>query len=111
MTAEVVGKSLELLKEAVPTVSRVAVLWNPDNAVFQAQMLRETQVAAGRLGVELRIFAARGPDEIDRALTAIAGESVGALLVLADPILAIHGKRIVDFAAERRLPAMYGIMD
>ena len=90
MTAEVVGKSLELLKETVPEVSRVAVLWNPDNAIFQAQMLREAQLAAGRLGVELRTFGARGPDELDGAFAAITSERAGALLVLADPVLVIH---------------------
>ena len=62
MSADVVGKSLELLREAVPAVSRVAVIWNPDNAIFQAQMLRDTQLAAGRLGIELSIVAVRGAD-------------------------------------------------
>jgi putative tryptophan/tyrosine transport system substrate-binding protein len=100
-----------MLKEVVPTVDRVAVLWNPDNAIFQAQLLREAQLAAGRLGIELRTVAARGPDELDRAFAAIPAEGAGALFVLADPILAIHRKRIVDFAEKSRLPAMYGIKD
>jgi putative ABC transport system substrate-binding protein len=111
MTSELAGKSLEMLKEVVPTVDRVAVLWNPDNAIFQAQLLREAQLAAGRLGIELRTVAARGPDELDRAFAAIPAEGAGALFVLADPILAIHRKRIVDFAEKSRLPAMYGIKD
>jgi putative tryptophan/tyrosine transport system substrate-binding protein len=111
MTSEVAGKSLEMLKEVVPTVDRVAVLWNPDNAIFQAQLLREAQLAAGRLGIELRTHAARGPDDLDRAFAAIPAEGAGALFVLADPILAIHRKRIVDFAEKSRLPAMYGIKD
>jgi putative ABC transport system substrate-binding protein len=111
MTAEVAGKSLELLKEAAPAVSRVAVLWNPDNAIFQAQMLRQTQLAAAMLGVELRTVAARHGDDLEGAFGAIAAESVGALLVLADPTLAIHRKRIVDFADKSRLPAMYGMKD
>jgi putative ABC transport system substrate-binding protein len=111
MTAEVVGKSLELLKEAVPKISRVAVLWNPDNAVFQAQMLRETEVAAALLGVQLQTFGVRGPGELDRAFAAITRERVDALLVLADPILALHQAQIVDFAQKSRLPAMYGIKD
>jgi putative ABC transport system substrate-binding protein len=51
MTGEVVGKSLELLREAVPGISRVAVLWNPDNPVFQTQLLRGAQAAAAVLGV------------------------------------------------------------
>ena len=61
MSAEVVGKSLELLKEVVPKLSRVAVLWNPNNAIFQAQMLRETQVAAGPLALDLQTFAREVP--------------------------------------------------
>src|SRR5262245_5844211 len=110
MSAEVVGKSLEMLKETVPKLSRVAVLWNPDNSIFQAQILRETQVAAGVLGVELRTFGARGADEFDQAFAAItrARAAAGALLVLPDPIFVLHHERIVDFAAKSRLPAMYG---
>jgi putative tryptophan/tyrosine transport system substrate-binding protein len=110
MSAEVVGKSLEMLKETVPKLSRVAVLWNRDNSIFQAQILRETQVAAGMLGVELRTFGARGADEFDQAFAAItrAGARAGALLVLPDPIFVLHHERIVDFAAKSRLPAMYG---
>ena len=85
MSADVVGKSLELLREAVPGVSRVAVIWNPDNAIFQAQMLRDTQLAAGRLGIELRTVAVRGPDEFELAFAGIASTQAGALMVLSDP--------------------------
>jgi putative ABC transport system substrate-binding protein len=108
MNTEVVGKSLEVLKEAIPTVARVAVLWTPDNAVFQAQLLREAHAAAGALGVRLRTFAVRGPAELDRTFAAIIGERVDALLVLPDPTLILHHARIVDFAKRSRLPAMYG---
>jgi putative tryptophan/tyrosine transport system substrate-binding protein len=108
MSAEVVGKSLELLKEVVPKLSRVAVLWNPDNAIFQAQMLRETQVAAGTLGLELQTFGARGADEFGRVFEAMTRARAGALLVLADAILILHRARIVDFAEKSRVPAMYG---
>ncbi len=112
MSAEVIGKSLELLKETVPKLSRVAVLWNPDNAIFQAQMLRETQIAAGALAVELQIFAARGADEIDQAFAAMTRGRVGALLVLPDPVFNSHHRgRIVGLAERSRLPAMYGSRD
>jgi putative ABC transport system substrate-binding protein len=59
MTSGVVGKSLELLKEALPTVSPVAVLWNPNNPVFQGEILQETETAAAKLGVELKTFGIR----------------------------------------------------
>jgi putative ABC transport system substrate-binding protein len=107
MSSEVVGKSLELLKQATPAVARIAVMWNPENAVFQGQMLRETQLAAGRLGVELRIFAVRGPEEFEPALAGIGSAGAGALLVLTDPAYVAHAARLADLANERRLPTMY----
>ena len=54
MTIEVIGKSLALLKQAVPKASPMAVLWNPDNVTYQGQILRETEVAAGKLGIRLQ---------------------------------------------------------
>ena len=71
MTSEVIGKSLALLKQTVPTVSPVAVLWNPNNEVYQGQILRETEMAAGKLGVELQTFGVRTPDEFDRTFASI----------------------------------------
>jgi putative ABC transport system substrate-binding protein len=111
MSSEVVGKSLELLKEAVPAVSRVAVLWNPDNAIFQAQMLRETQLAAGRLGIELRTFTARGPDELEPAFAGLKSAQAGALLVLPDPAYTPRAARIAELANKGRLPAMYAVRE
>lgn len=112
MSADVIGKSLELLRETVPNLSRVAVLWNPDNAIFQAQMLRETQIAAGALAIELQIAAARSADEIDQAFAAMTRGRVGALLVLPDPVFnVVHRGRIVGLAEKSRLPAMYGARD
>ena len=108
MTAEVTGKSLELLREFMPKLSRVAVLWNPANAVFQGQMLKVTKHAGAVLGLQLRAVGARGPHELDRAFEAIAKENVGAMLVLADPTLVGQRARIIGFAAKHRLPAVYG---
>ena len=110
-TAEVSGKSLELLKEIVPKLSRVAVLWNPANVIFQAQLLKATERAAGVLGLQLREFGARNADELDRAFAAISNARVGALMVLGDPTLAGEKARIIDFAAKQRLPAIYGVED
>jgi putative ABC transport system substrate-binding protein len=111
MAAEVIGKSLALLKEAIPNLSRVAVLWNPSNVVFQGQILRATEVAAQALAVELQICGVRGPDEIDGAFAAMSDAGAGALLVLPDPMLALHQTRIVDLANKRHLPSMYGLRD
>ena len=108
MTAEVVGKQLELVKETLPKISRVAALWNPANPIFQAIQRRETEVAARALGVQLQILEARGPDEIDRAFAAMAREHTRALLVLGDPVFTSYRKRIADLAAKSRLPAVSG---
>lgn len=108
MTAEVTGKSLELLKEVVPKLSHVAVLWNPANAVFQGQMLRVAKRASAILGLQLRPVGPRGTHELDRAFEVIAKENVGAMLVLADPTLVGQRARVIDFAAKHRLPAVYG---
>ena len=108
MTAEVVGKQLELLKQTVPKISRVAALWNPANPIFQAIQRKETEAAARTLGVQLRILEARGPDEIESAFATMARERTRALLVLGDPVFRSHRKRIADLAANGRLPAVSG---
>jgi len=111
MTADVAGKSLELLKEVVPKVTRVAVLWNPGNAVFQGQMLKAAHRAADVLGLQLRQFGARNADELDRAFEAISDAHVGALMVFGDPTLIVYKARIIEFAAKHHLPAIYGTED
>jgi putative ABC transport system substrate-binding protein len=108
MTGEVVGKSLELLKDIVPKLSHVAVLWNPDNAVFQSQMLQATERAAIVLGLQLREFGARNTDEIDHAFEAMSKAHVDALLVMADPTFIANRARIIDLSARSHLPAIYG---
>jgi putative ABC transport system substrate-binding protein len=111
MAAEVIGKSLELLKETIPNLSCVAVLWNPSNAVFQGQILEATEDAARKLGLELQDFGVRGPDEFQVAFAGIINGRAGALLVLPDPMLAFYQTPIIDFANQRRLPSMYGLRD
>ena len=106
-TSEVVGKSLEFLKEAIPKIVRVAALWNPANAVFQTQMLKEAEAAAAALGVQLKGFGARNAEELDAVFTAIAKERADAMLVLADPFLISRQRAIIDLALKQRLPAIY----
>ena len=92
-TSEVVGKSLELLKEVIPEIARVAALWNPSNVVFQAEMLKEAETAAAALRIQLKVFGGRDADELGGAFTAIAHEHADALLVLADPFLISRQKK------------------
>jgi putative ABC transport system substrate-binding protein len=103
---ELSGKRLELLKETIPKLSRVAVLWNPSNPSVPP-LLRETEAAAHALRLRLQLLEVRGPTEIDRAFSAIARDRAGALLVLPDPTAVDQQKRILDLAAKSRLPAMY----
>ena len=104
---EILGKGLELLKEIVPKVRRVAILSNPASPV-QPLFIREVKVAARSLGVQLQLLEARGPNEFDGAFAAMAKERVGALLVVADSIFILHRTRLADLAARSRLPAIYG---
>src|SRR5713101_5899843 len=107
MVPELVGKQLEVLKEMVPTLSRVALLWNPANPASVPQ-LREAEAAARALGVRLQPVEAGGPQEIDSAFAAMTRERAGALVVLTDSILTNQRRQIAGLAAERRLPAVYG---
>ena len=111
MTIEVIGKSLALLKQTVPTVSPVAVLWNPNNVTYQGQIMREAEIAAGKLSVALQTFGVRGPDEFDRTFAAITSARSASLLVLPDPLFSAYTARIADLANKSRLPAMYGLRE
>jgi ABC-type uncharacterized transport system substrate-binding protein len=102
---EMSGKQLELLKEAVPKLTRVAVLANPANPPT-AGFLKEAELAARSLGVQLRVLEARNPDELDGAFSAMKKERPGGLLVIAATFIGINSQ-IVSFATINRLPAMY----
>ena len=107
---EIVGKELELLKEVVPKVSRVAVLGNPGNPSY-GPMLREAQVAGRSLGVQLQVLEARGPNEFDRAFAAMVKQRAGALLVFADAAYIFDRTPLAQLAAKSRLPAIYGLRE
>jgi putative ABC transport system substrate-binding protein len=107
---ELAVKRLELLKEALPGVSRVAVLWNaanPGNVII----LRGVQAAAQTLGVTLQTREVRGPDDFEAAFAKMRRERPDALMILDDPLLFQYRASIVDFAAKRRLPAMHPIRE
>ena len=103
-----IGKRLEILKEALPHLSRVAVLWNglnPASAVF----VREAEEAARTLGLQLHSTAVRAASEFEGAFAAMASKHVEAVLVVEDPtVIGQDVPRIVRLAASRRLPTMYG---
>jgi putative tryptophan/tyrosine transport system substrate-binding protein len=100
---EILAKQLELLKQAVPRASQVAVLYNPTNSLI----LSELQVAAQGLGMTLHFVAVQQPEEFERTFAAIRAAQVDALHVIQDHLLFSHRTRIVDFAAQSQLPAIY----
>jgi putative ABC transport system substrate-binding protein len=110
LSPEVGGKRLELLKEVVPTASRVVVLWNPTNSSNSLQV-KEIRTAAQTLALRVQSLEVSKPDDIERAFTAIPREGADALLVFADPFLTSQSSRIFDLATKNRLPAMYGQSD
>jgi putative ABC transport system substrate-binding protein len=100
------GKGLELLREVVPNVTRVAVLWNPTNP-GNTHQLRGAEAAAAASGVRLLPVEAGAPAEIDSAFVAMARERAGGLLVLLDVMFYDRRERITALAAKNRLPAVY----
>ncbi len=103
---ELEGKRLELLRELIPNLSHVAVLWNPVNA-FHVTSLKQARVAAELLRMRVQSVEVRASEEIDGALAAIASERPGALLILADRVFLHDRKRLMDFATQNRIPGVY----
>jgi putative ABC transport system substrate-binding protein len=92
-------------------VRRVAALWNPSNAVFQQQMVRETEAAAARLRIQVQLVAARHGDELSKAMEALSAQRCDALTVLADPVFSVHRAQITAFAKKARLPSASGFRE
>jgi putative ABC transport system substrate-binding protein len=105
---ELLPKRLALLKEALPAVSRVAALWHPGayGERTMKDMTRDTEAAARRLDVGLRLVAVQGPDDFARAFSEIAAERADALIVFPSPMLFTGLARIAQLAAEYRMPSM-----
>jgi putative ABC transport system substrate-binding protein len=109
MTPDVGAKRLQLLKEVFPKPARpVAVLWNPDY-VGMAARFRQAQRAGSTIGMDVRSVEVRDSRELERALEALDRERPDALVLLADPLTLSQRLRIVEFAAEERLPAIYEV--
>jgi putative ABC transport system substrate-binding protein len=106
VSQEIAGKQLELLKEIVPKVSLMAVLWNPTTR-GNALALKEAEIAARALGVELQVLEACSLNDFESAFAAMSRKRAGALLILGDVMFTTHRRRLADLAAKSRLPAMY----
>jgi putative tryptophan/tyrosine transport system substrate-binding protein len=107
---EVAPKRLQLLKLAVPTMSRVAFLWNPDNP-SHAAYLDEWKAAAPALGVEMLFVAVRSSDEFDSTFAAMMRERPDAFTMTADALHQLRIGWIIDFLARNRLPGMYQVRE
>lgn len=109
LNADLVGKCLEYLTQAVPRVSRVAVLWQPGafGERTEKEMLQAAAAAAQALGIQLQFVEARSPADIDKAFSEITGARADALTVLVSGMLLGERRRIVDLAAKNRLSVIY----
>jgi putative tryptophan/tyrosine transport system substrate-binding protein len=106
LSTELSGKRLALLKEMLPTLSRVIVLWNsgnPDNA----GQLREAEAAAQALGVHLQPIGVRDAQEVDKAFSVILGSRADTVYMLGDALISDNRARIADFMTRHRLPSMF----
>jgi putative ABC transport system substrate-binding protein len=106
MTFELSGKRLELLREMIPKLSRVAVLWNPQGPASTLNW-KEVQLPARQLGIQLHSMEVRSPDELDKAFEAVTRARVGALTIMPDALVTSNIKRIAALAGKNRLPAIY----
>ena len=113
LSAELVGKRLELLTQAVPGVSRVTVLRSPValGERTEKDILKGVEVAARALGLQLQFVEARGPDDFDRAFSDMTRGRAGALMVLGGNMFFSERRRLVDLAAKNRLPGVYGLRE
>ena len=100
------GKRMELLKEAVPKATRIAVLWNTNDQGMTLRS-REIEKAARILRVDVQALGLRGPDDFDAAFSTMTRQRPDAIFLVADPLTTMNRKRFIEFAATQRIPAMY----
>ena len=105
MASQLGGKRLELLKQIVPSLSRVAVFWNPPNPAY-GPVLRALEAAAPLLGLELQRLEVRVPEDFEGALQTASRRRAGALFVPGDPLVTNRPRVIADLALKYRLPTM-----
>ena len=103
ISTDLSGKRLELLKEALPGISRVTVLWNPGTPITR-RMADEMQRVAPKLGMQVHLVGVRSPDEFGNAFATATRNRTGAVFVVEDAMLAPHRTRLLDLATKHRLP-------
>ncbi len=107
---ELRGKYVELLKEAVPSITRIGVLWNPTNPIHEPS-LQNAGVAAQALKLQLDPVGVRDPDELESAFSALVRKHDQALVVLPDGMFLAQGDRIITLAARNKVPTLYGVIE
>src|SRR5262245_2593044 len=103
VSADLSGKRLEVLKEALPGVSRVGVLLHSDNPI-PARLFKDMENASPQFGIRLFAMRVRGPDEIQKVFDAAAKERIGALFVIEEAVIASYRTHVLELAAKHRLP-------
>jgi putative tryptophan/tyrosine transport system substrate-binding protein len=106
LSPDLAGKRLELLRELVPSLAKVAVLWNPANRA-EGVAVKATETAAHSLGMSVAVEHAGSPSELDRAFSAIAQSGAKGVVVLPDPMFLANRQQIVELTNRLRLPAIY----
>jgi putative ABC transport system substrate-binding protein len=110
ISSDLAGKRLQLLRELVPTISRVAVLYNPEDR-NKAPEYKQMQEVARNMNLTLRGFEARSAGEIDSAFIRMAVDHTQGLVALADPLMNHHLKKLADLGLKNRLPGIYGFRE
>ena len=110
MAPELAGKRLEFLKEIIPGLTRIAVLWNAANP-YPATVFDQTRLAAEKLGIEVHSLRITSPNDLDGALEDALRQNAAALIAVEDPLTFDNAQRIVTFAAKSRLPAISGVRE
>src|SRR4029077_11396228 len=110
MVPDLGGKRLQMLKELLPAVSHVAVLWNAANP-YPALVFKQTQNAGQSLGIQIQSTAVRDPNDFDDAFAAAIVGHADAVITVEDPLTVNYRKQIADFAIKSRLPTMHGIKE
>ena len=106
LLADLSGKRVEILRETLPKLTRLATLWNPAEKIA-APVFKETSSAAQALSLQLHSFEVQTPQDIEKAFVDIPKVRANALLVILSPLVTLHSKRIVEMALKQHLPGMY----